>query len=323
MEMNITADLPMDAGSANNLGGSGTHWIPPTPPDKAANMSGFEAHSRSGEGALQAYLKDICHTSLLSAEEEVLLSRRIRQGCEASRRKMIESNLRLVVKIGRGYMNRCLPFVDVLEEGNLGLIRAVEKFNPELGYRFSTYATWWIRQNIERAIMIQCRTIRLPVHIVQEINRYMRAAQELAETMDHEPTAGDIAEKLGRSVESIQKLRRWKQDATSADRTIGQDGGMELIDTIEDEHAADASAELQEETLHEHLGDWLRELPGKQREVVSRRYGLQGYAQQTLDKVSNEIGIPRERVRQIQFAALRALRQSMERDGFSAEAFFG
>jgi len=173
--------------------------------------------------ATQIYLGEIGFSPLLSAEEEVYFSRKSLKGCEASRKRMIESNLRLVVKIARRYNNRGLALLDLIEEGNLGLIRAVEKFDPERGFRFSTYATWWIRQTIERAIMNQTRTIRLPIHVVKELNVYLRTARELTQKLDHEPTAEEIAEKLDRPVEDVTKMLRLNEKITSVDTPIGGD----------------------------------------------------------------------------------------------------
>lgn len=281
-----------------------------------------DAHVGSSKKVLSLYLKEIGYSSLLSPAEEKRLARLVRKGCETSRQRMIESNLRLVVKIGRHYMNRGLPLADVIEEGNLGLIRAVEKFDPERGFRFSTYATWWIRQNIERALMTQSRTIRLPVHVVQEVNRYLRAARELTRTSDHEPTGREIADKLGKSVTDTEKMRRWNEDAVSANVPMGLYGDQFLIDALPDENTCEPLAECQEETVLARLDGWLQKLTEKQRDVVQRRFGLQGYEKQTLKEVAGEIGITRERVRQIQFEGLRKLRQFMEQDGFSANAVF-
>lgn len=277
----------------------------------------------SGLDATQMYLNEIGFSPLLSAEEEVYFSRKALKGCEASRKRMIESNLRLVVKISRRYVNRGLALLDLVEEGNLGLIRAVEKFDPERGFRFSTYATWWIRQTIERAIMNQTRTIRLPIHVVKELNVYLRAGRELAQKLDHEPTAEDIATMLDKPVQDVQRMLALNERVTSMDVPIGQSSDKTLVDTIPDQQASDPAQMLQDSDLNESIDGWLGELSEKQREVVARRFGLRGYEMSTLEEVGREIGLTRERVRQIQVEALKRLRDIMEKQGLSAESLFG
>ena len=290
------------------------------------------AASAEGEGkekfqktldATQLYLNEIGFSPLLSAEEEVYFSRKSLKGCEASRKRMIESNLRLVVKISRRYVNRGLALLDLIEEGNLGLIRAVEKFDPERGFRFSTYATWWIRQTIERAIMNQTRTIRLPIHVVKELNVYLRAARELAQKMDHEPTPEDIAQMLDKPVDDVRRMLGLNERVTSMDVSIGQSSDKTLVDTIPEQHVSDPAALLQDSDLSQSLDGWLGELSDKQREVVARRFGLRGYEISTLEEVGREIGLTRERVRQIQVEALKRLRGILEKQGLSADALFG
>ncbi len=273
--------------------------------------------------ATQLYLNEIGYSPLLTAQEEVYFARRVRRGDGAARARMIESNLRLVVKIARRYMNRGLAFLDLIEEGNLGLIRAVEKFDPERGFRFSTYATWWIRQTIERAIMNQTRTIRLPIHVIKEINQYLRAQRRLTQTLDHEPTVDEIASVMGREPQDIRRMRGLNEGTTSVDVPIGKDADRVLLDAIPDENNLDPFAVLEEGDVVEHLQDWLNELTEKQRAVVERRFGLNGYERATLEEVGNEIGVTRERVRQIQIDALKRLREVMERSGFSEDAVFG
>tara|TARA_B100000446_G_scaffold76096_3_gene72096 strand:+ start:62407 stop:63402 length:996 start_codon:yes stop_codon:yes gene_type:complete len=273
--------------------------------------------------ATQLYLNEIGFSPLLSAEEEVYFSRKSLRGCDASRKRMIESNLRLVVKIARRYVNRGLALLDLIEEGNLGLIRAVEKFDPERGFRFSTYATWWIRQTIERAIMNQTRTIRLPIHVVKELNVYLRAARELAQKLDHEPTPEDIANLLDKPVADVQRMLGLNERVTSMDVPIGQSSDKSLVDTIPDQHVSDPASLLQDSDLRESIDGWLTELTEKQREVVARRFGLRGYEMSTLEEVGREIGLTRERVRQIQVEALKRLRDILEKQGLNSEALFG
>lgn len=273
--------------------------------------------------ATQLYLNEIGFSPLLSAEEEVHFARLSRKGDEKGRRRMIESNLRLVVKISRRYINRGLPLLDLIEEGNLGLIRAVEKFDPERGFRFSTYATWWIRQTIERAIMNQTRTIRLPIHVVKELNVYLRAARELAQKLDHEPTAEDIAELLDKPVSDVKRMLKLNERVRSIDTPIGHDSEKGILETIADERSADPSEELQQNNILSSLDRWIDDLPEKQREVLSRRFGLRGHETSTLEDVGREIGLTRERVRQIQVEALKRLREIMEKQGLSADTLFG
>lgn len=273
--------------------------------------------------ATQLYLNEIGFSPLLTADEEVHFSRLAQSGVESGRKRMIESNLRLVVKIARRYINRGLPLLDLIEEGNLGLIRAVEKFDPERGFRFSTYATWWIRQTIERAIMNNTRTIRLPIHVVKELNVYLRAARELAQTLDHEPTAEDIARLLDKPVGDVKRMLGLNERVSSIDTPMGANSDKTLLETIADENVGlDPEDTLQDDDLKSSIDGWLGELSEKQREVVVRRFGLRGHETNTLEEVGREIGLTRERVRQIQVEALRRLRDIMEKHGLSANAIF-
>lgn len=272
--------------------------------------------------ATQLYLNEIGFSSLLTPEEEVHYARLAMRGDEGGRKRMIESNLRLVVKIARRYVNRGLSLLDLIEEGNLGLIRAVEKFDPERGFRFSTYATWWIRQTIERAIMNQTRTIRLPIHVVKELNVYLRAARELTQKLDHEPSAEEIAELLDKPVEDVKRMLGLNERVTSVDTPLGPDSDKSLLDTIPDLHVSDPAELLQDDDMRTSIGEWLGELTEKQREVVARRFGLRGYESSTLEEVGREIGLTRERVRQIQVEALRRLRDILERHGLTGDSVF-
>ncbi|MFC3854269.1 RNA polymerase sigma factor RpoS [Salinispirillum marinum] len=273
--------------------------------------------------ATQLYLNEIGFSPLLTAEEEVYFSRLAQRGEESGRKRMIESNLRLVVKIARRYINRGLPLLDLIEEGNLGLIRAVEKFDPERGFRFSTYATWWIRQTIERAIMNNTRTIRLPIHVVKELNVYLRAARELTQTLDHEPTAEDIARLLDKPVADVQKMLGLNERMASIDSPMTGNSDKTLVETIADDNVGlDPETTLQDDDLNASIDMWLSELSEKQREVVVRRFGLRGHETNTLEEVGREIGLTRERVRQIQVEALRRMREIMEKQGLSANALF-
>ncbi len=269
--------------------------------------------------ATRMYLGEIGFSPLLTAQEEVYYARLALKGEESARNRMVESNLRLVVKIARRYMNRGLTLLDLIEEGNLGLIHAVEKFDPERGFRFSTYATWWIRQTIERAIMNQTRTIRLPIHITKEINLYLRTARQLAQTLDHEPTTEEIARAMNKSVFEVKRMLGLNERVTSVDIPIGKDEDRPLLDAIPDNSNPGPFQVLQDVDLHEKLQLWMQQLNDKQRIVVERRFGLNGKEKSTLEQVGNEIGVTRERVRQIQIDALKRLRKILEDEGFSQE----
>ncbi len=292
---------------------------PVLPETKDDNNGGFGSHHHD---ATRLYLSEIGFSPLLSAEEEVYFSRLALKGDQAARRRMIESNLRLVVKIARRYLNRGLPLLDLIEEGNLGLIHAVEKFDPEKGFRFSTYATWWIRQTIERAIMNQTRTIRLPIHVLKEINVYLRASRQLAQKLDREPCAEEIAELLDRPTEEVERLLGLSDSVSAITWTGSKDDERALLDTIADEDGADLSELVHEENLHKVLDKWLKRLSDKQRAVVERRFGLHGCEKATLEQVGDEIGVTRERVRQIQMVALKRLRSIMESHGLNVDTLF-
>lgn len=272
--------------------------------------------------ATQIYLSEIGFSPLLTAEEEVYYSRLSLKGDVAARKKMIESNLRLVVKISRRYLNRGLPLLDLIEEGNLGLMKAVEKFDPERGFRFSTYATWWIRQTIERAIMNQTRTIRLPIHVVKELNVYLRAARQLTQKLDHEPSAEEIADMVDKPLEDVEKLLGLNEKITSVDTPVGYDDNKSLLDTLADENSVNPAELLTDENLRAHIESLLDELSENQQQVVARRFGLRGFEKATLEEVGKEIGLTRERVRQIQVEALKTLRSLLEGVGLSQEDLF-
>lgn len=269
----------------------------------------------------QMYLSEIGYSPLLNAEEEVHYARLVQKGDEKARKIMIESNLRLVVKIARRYYKRGLEFLDLIEEGNLGLLRAVEKFDPERGFRFSTYATWWIRQTIERAIMNQTRTIRLPIHVVRELNSYLTTARELMKKQEYEPSYQEIADAVQKPVSDVKNMMELNERTVSLDAIIGNEinTGRPLIDAVADKHKTDPAEILAEERLTEHLAECLHELNEKQRDVLCRRFGLEGHDRQTLEEVGEAVGLTRERVRQIQMSGLKALREIMMDRGITDE----
>lgn len=267
----------------------------------------------------QLYLNEIGRESLLSADEERELAVRVRQGDFDARQRMIKHNLRLVVNIAKHYLNRGMILLDLVEEGNLGLIHALEKFEPERGFRFSTYATWWIRQNIERAIMNQSRTIRLPVHVIKELNIYLRAQRHL-ETHGM-PDAGpeDIAALTGKQVEEVRKVLQLNDRIASLDAPLDIDPSLSIGEAI-----ADENAEMPEEMLHafeieQYVHAWLSELPEKHRWVIERRFGLSEQEIATLEELAEHLGVTRERVRQIQLEGLQSLRRILRRKGFGKD----
>jgi RNA polymerase nonessential primary-like sigma factor len=268
------------------------------------------------------YLSEIGISPLLTAQEEIALARAAHQSDQKSRRRMIESNLRLVVKIARRYTNRGLALLDLIEEGNLGLIRAVEKFDPEKGFRFSTYATWWIRQTIERALMNQTRTIRLPIHVVKDVHGYSRTVRKLTQTLGREPNYQEVAHALNWSSGYVRWMQSLYERVTSVDMPVEHDSDRSLIETIPDEQNIDPAVLLQDTDVQEHIETWLSQLDDKQRAVVARRFGLDGREAATLEELGNELGVTRERVRQIQLEALKRLRWILQQEGYSGDALF-
>ncbi len=264
------------------------------------------------------YLDEIGRSPLLSADEEKDLSRRALRGDEAARQRMIKCNLRLVVKIARRYINRGLPLLDLIEEGNLGLIHAVKKFDPERGFRFSTYATWWIRQTIERGIMNQSRTVRLPIHVIKDINACLRAARTLNQNSNRAPTFAEIAAHLGREPSDVERLMSLHQRVTLRSGLSDDERGGP-IERLRARREAEPSRCAQKDVVNDIVDHWVCELSDKQRAVVERRFGLHGYRRATLEQIGDEIGVTRERVRQIQLDALKNLREMMESNGISGD----
>ncbi len=269
-------------------------------------------HFQEEGDAVRVYLKEIGNAALLTAEQEVTYGRRVLEGCSKSKNIMIESNLRLVVKMAKRYMYRGMSFLDLIEEGNLGLMHAVDKFDPNRGFRFSTYATWWIKQNIERALLNQTRTIRVPVHVLKEMNIYLRAARELSQILDHEPSAEEIAEFLDRPVEDIKKILSAHTPTDSLDY-LQDDIERPLMEQISPENQAPLAQSIEENDLNEMMEIWVDSLCEKHRIILIKRFGLRGEEPQTLEDVGKVVGLTRERVRQLQIEALKILREKMRR----------
>lgn len=272
--------------------------------------------SRSND-VTRIYLSEIGRAPLLTADEEKSLTRAARIGSVASRQRMIESNLRLVVKIARAYVKRGLPLLDLIEEGNLGLIRAVEKFDPDRGFRFSTYATWWIRQSVERAIMNQCRTVRLPIHVIRELTVYLRTFRKLEQKNSRCPTTKEVAFVLDIPTDSVNKLFNLNDPVSSADELSNSGSARSRLETIADLQSRNPETEYADVAAERLLDHWLDQLPRQQRDVVEHRFGLHGHGRRTLEEVGRLLGVTRERVRQVQLCALSRLRDISRKEGFS------
>ena len=260
------------------------------------------------------YLKEVSVASLLSKDEEIYYAKLVQQGDIAAKNKMIESNLRLVIKIARRYLRSGMHILDLIEEGNLGLIRAVEKFDAERGFRFSTYGTWWIQQTIERAIMSQNRTIKLPVHMAKKLNACLRTSRELSKTLDHEPTTLDIAKKMDQDFTDIANIMSLNEKIVSMDSPVSLDFNKPFLDTVGSTDN-DPAIDLYADNLKHNVHLWLAELTSNQRKVVERRFGLNQIEAKTLEQTSEDIGLTRERVRQLQVEALKQLKEIITKRG--------
>lgn len=288
-------------------------------PPAAAPSEPAEPESEFLSDVTQIYLHEIGLNALFSPEEELLYARRTAQGDFAARQKMIERNLRLVVNIAKHYLNRGVPLLDLVEEGNLGLMHALDKFDPERGFRFSTYATWWIRQNIERAIMNQSRTIRLPVHVIKELNLVLRAKRHLEAQGDREAGIDDIAHLLGRPAEEVRSVLAHNEHMASLDAPLDIDPMLSVGESISDEQSVNPEAGLQTQEVESLVQQWLAQLNDKQRIVIERRFGLNSQEVCTLEELAGHLGLTRERVRQIQLEALGQLRRILRRRGLSKD----
>lgn len=266
-----------------------------------------------GFDTVKTYLKEVRRSTLLNFKQEQELGKRVMAGDEVAHTLMIESNLRLVISIGKRYMNRGFPFADIVEEGNLGLIKAVEKFNYKRGFRFSTYASWWIRQFIERAIINQAKLVRLPVHVVERLNRFLGDVERLVHEKGREPTVDEIMARTKLAKEDVEDLKQLVRTTCSLDSPISDRSDTFLKDVIEDPMAISPSDSAEGVQRRQELMNWVQSLPEKEKIVVIARFGLDGGEAKTLEEIGRELGLTRERVRQIEMAALARIRATLER----------
>lgn len=288
----------------------------------------FDAGESEVGNTLQTYLREIRRTPLLTPEEEFATATRAREGDFQARQAMIEHNLRLVVSIAKNYLGRGLPMTDLIEEGNLGLMHAIGKFEPDRGFRFSTYASWWIRQSIERAIMHQARLVRLPVHVVRDLNQVLKARRQIESRQDRladgdrPARVEDVAALLGRPVQEVAELLKFAETPTSLDAPLERDASESMIDMVADEQATDPMGLALHNEVEQLLETWLEDLSEREREVLAGRYGLRDREPETLEVLAERLGLTRERIRQIQQEALVKLKRRMIRQGVDRDSIF-
>lgn len=287
--------------------------------ERVSDTADKDSGRSEGLDTLKSYLREVRRSTLLTFKQEQQLGKRVMAGDEQARQQMIESNLRLVISIGKRYMHRGFPFSDIVEEGNLGLIKAVEKFNYKRGFRFSTYASWWIRQYIERGIINQGKLVRLPVHVVERLNRYLGKVEQLVQELGREPMAQEIAVKMKTSEEEVLDLKQLVRTTCSLDNPINDRTDTFLRDVIEDSSSLSPDETVDGVRRRADLIAWVKELPEKEQTVIVSRFGLNGDEAKTLEEIGREMGLTRERVRQIEMTALVRLRNTIERKTMTRE----
>jgi RNA polymerase nonessential primary-like sigma factor len=296
--------------------------IPPEAAEVAPNAGAEPQSDYMLTDVTQIYFNEIGQNCLLTAKEEAELTRLVKQDNFPARQRMIECNLRLVVNIAKHYTNHGVALLDLIEEGNMGMMHALDKFDPERGFRFSTYATWWIRQNIERCIMNQSRTIRLPVHVIKDLNIILQAARHLEAHTGKEPRAEDVAHLLGRAVKEVQRMLSLNMSMMSLDAPLDVDPLLSMGDVMPDDNTPGPDLMLEQSEIKDRVQEWLHRLNEKQRYIIEKRYGLNGYEIQTLEQLAKTLDLTRERVRQIQLEALQTLRMILRCDGVSRDGVF-
>jgi len=309
--INVVEGAPTEAGEqplANGSEANGTKVQEPVAPIPDAPAAQI-AHAVATGDSIRMYLAEIGRVRLLTHADEIRLAKGIARGCKRSKDKLVEANLRLVVSIAKKYRNRGVSFLDLIQEGNLGLIRAAEKFDPDKGFKFSTYATWWIRQAITRAIADKGRTIRIPVHMVEKVNKFHRTHRRMTQSLGREPSDEEIARELEVPVEEILRLQEISQRAISLETPVGDEDSSQLGDFIEDATAVTPTEAVSEALLKSHLREALDELPERERQIIELRFGMNDDRPRTLEEVGREFDITRERVRQIQMKTLNLLRE--------------
>ncbi|MCM2679630.1 sigma-70 family RNA polymerase sigma factor [Echinimonas agarilytica] len=269
------------------------------------------------------YFQEVGRYPLLKAAEEIELAERVQKGDQAARQKMIECNLRLVIKFARGYLNRGLPLLDLIHEGNIGLIKAVEKFDPKKGFRFSTYAAYWIRDTLDRAIMNQSRTVRLPVHLLKEMNAYIKTAREMAKSLDNEPTAEQLAQKMNKPVADVRRMLKLNTKTSSLDVPVGKNEDASLVDLLADEDQTNAEDAIQKKQVSCVLTESLQGLEDDLKSILARRFGLLGYEPMTITDIGKSMGVSRQVASHYQTKALAQLRQIFNKKGISMEQALG